>query len=125
MLPPARFSWSTVLLPHVRVLTSLCVHRLCAHPAAGGARKPSVPGRLGQFASQRFGSDDLAGFCRLAIIPAPTVLIIAPREVGRRGIIESCVWERGKCVHSEGDKTRPTKAKTERTHEQEQRSFTP
>src|SRR2546430_1149973 len=31
-----------------------------------------------------------------------------------RGIIESCVWERGKCVHSEGDKTRPTKAKTER-----------
>ena len=45
-LPPARFSWSTVLLPHVSVLASVCVHQRCAHPATGGTRKRSVPGRV-------------------------------------------------------------------------------
>jgi len=45
-LPPARFSWSTVLLPHASVLASVCVHQRCAHPATGGTRKRSVPGRV-------------------------------------------------------------------------------
>src|SRR5437016_4099583 len=31
LLPPARFSWSTVLLPHGLVLASACVHQPCAH----------------------------------------------------------------------------------------------
>ena len=45
-LPPARFSWSAVLLPHAPVLASVCVHQRCAHPATGGTRKCSVPGRV-------------------------------------------------------------------------------
>lgn len=45
-LPPARFSWSTVLLPHALVLASACGHPRGAHPAQGGTRKPSVPGRV-------------------------------------------------------------------------------
>src|SRR5271166_4923769 len=45
-LPPARFSWSTVLLPHAPILASACVHPLCAHPATGGSRKRSVPVRV-------------------------------------------------------------------------------
>jgi len=44
--PSGSFSWSTVLLPHVLVLASACVHQLCAHPATGGTRKLSVPGRV-------------------------------------------------------------------------------
>src|SRR5437879_5433878 len=46
LLPPARFSWSTVLLPHALILASACVHQLGAHPATGGTRKLSVPGRV-------------------------------------------------------------------------------
>ena len=46
LLPPARFFWSTILLPHALVLASACVHQLCAHPATGGTRKLSVPGRV-------------------------------------------------------------------------------
>jgi hypothetical protein len=46
LLPPARFSWSTILLPHAPVLASACVHQLGAHPATGGTRKLSVPGRV-------------------------------------------------------------------------------
>src|SRR5437016_5964546 len=42
-----------------------------------------VPGCFGQFARQRFGRDDLVGFGRLAVVPAPTIDVIAPREVGR------------------------------------------
>jgi hypothetical protein len=45
-LPPARFSWSTVLLPHALILASACGHQLGAHPAKGGTRKLSVPGRV-------------------------------------------------------------------------------
>jgi hypothetical protein len=45
-LLPARFSWSAVLLPHAPVLASVCVHQRCAHPATGGTRKRSVPGRV-------------------------------------------------------------------------------
>jgi len=30
LLPPARFSWSTILLPHALVLASACVHQRCA-----------------------------------------------------------------------------------------------
>jgi hypothetical protein len=45
-LPPARFSWSAVLLPQAPALASACVHRPCAHPATGGTRKRSVPGRV-------------------------------------------------------------------------------
>src|SRR5207302_1903063 len=44
LLPPARFSWSTVLLPHALILASACVHQLGAHPATGGTRKLSAPG---------------------------------------------------------------------------------
>ena len=40
-LPPARFFWSTVLLPHALLLASARVHPLCAHPARGGTIKGS------------------------------------------------------------------------------------
>jgi len=46
-LPPARFSWSTVLLPHAPVFASAYVHQLCAHPPrVRRTRKLSVPGRV-------------------------------------------------------------------------------
>lgn len=45
-LPPARFCWSTVVLSRVLALASARAHPPSAHPAFGGTRKPSVPGRV-------------------------------------------------------------------------------
>src|SRR5581483_7783196 len=42
-----------------------------------------VPRRLGQLAAQRLGGQHLVGPRRLAVIPSPAGLIIAPRKVGR------------------------------------------
>ena len=44
LLPPARFFWSTVLLPRALALASARVHQLGAHPATGGTRKLSAAG---------------------------------------------------------------------------------
>jgi len=44
---------------------------------------PDVPSRLGQFASQRLGGDYLAGLSDFADVPAPALLVVALREVGR------------------------------------------
>jgi hypothetical protein len=46
LAPSGSVSWSTVLLPHAPILASACVHQFCAHPACGGTRKLSVPGRV-------------------------------------------------------------------------------
>ena len=61
-LPPARFSWSAVLLPQAPALASACVHRPCAHPATGGTRKRSVPGRV-HSVSKSCGSRCAAARC--------------------------------------------------------------
>ena len=42
-----------------------------------------MPSRLGQFAPQRLGGDHLAGLGGFAVVPAPALLVVAPREVGR------------------------------------------
>jgi hypothetical protein len=42
-----------------------------------------MPRRLGQLAPQRLGGKDLAGLGRLPVVPAPALLVEAPREIGR------------------------------------------
>src|SRR6266700_2925002 len=42
-----------------------------------------VPGGFSQLARQCLGRNHLSGFGRLAIVPAPAVLAVTPREVGR------------------------------------------
>ncbi len=46
LAPFGSVSWPTVLLPRAPIAPSACAHQFCAHPACGGTRKLSAPGRV-------------------------------------------------------------------------------